>query len=98
MQSNTRACFVSRLQLAIGAVPGAAGQRAGLVERAGVEQSLDPLPHREPSARVLALDALAAAKLAGQCLAPVQLLELRLPRHRRAAYGRASARLRRGAA
>src|SRR5204863_4299855 len=65
------------------------------VEGPRVEQALDALPHRQASAGVLAFHPLGAAQFARQPLAPSQLLELRLPRHRRAAYGRASAGLRR---
>ena len=69
------------LELAVLAVGRLAGDRARLVEAALVEQPLDPLPHRQPPAGVLALHALLAAHPPRQLLAAAQLLELRLPVH-----------------
>src|SRR3989442_717938 len=62
-------------------IRGRAGQRAGLVERRGVEQALDALAHGESPRLVLALDVLGPAHLPGELLASLQLLDLRFPRH-----------------
>ncbi len=78
-----------RLELAVLAVAADARQRARLVERAGVEQPLDPLAHGQLAGRVLALHARGAVGMrrgiAGERLAAAQLLELGLPGHGRAA-------------
>jgi hypothetical protein len=89
-----------RGELALLVVRPYAGERAGLVERARVEQPLDPLAHGPPPGRVLARHPLLAAHLAGERLAPAQLLELGLPAHARIAWqacgrtGRAGSRAR----
>ena len=70
-----------RAELAVLVVGRAARQRAGLVERARVEQPLDPLAHRPAARGVLARHPLLAAHLAGERLAAAQLLELGLPAH-----------------
>src|SRR4051794_35486538 len=70
---------VGQLAVLVAAHP---GQSARLVKRAGVEQALDPLAHREPPAGVLPGHALGSAHPAGQSLATAELLELWLPGHR----------------
>src|SRR5262249_10729212 len=58
-----------------------AGQRAGLGERAAVEQLLDPLAHAEAAGLVLALDVVRAAHAARQLVAAPELLDLFFPAH-----------------
>jgi hypothetical protein len=70
-------------ELTVLVVAAAARERSGLVERAGVEQPLDPLANRQPAGCVLPRDPLLAAHAPGELLAPAQLLELGLPGHPR---------------
>jgi len=70
------------LELAAGVVGGSARERARLVEGAAIEERVDALADRPPAGGVLARDALLAAHLARQRLAPAQLLELWFPGHR----------------
>ncbi len=63
----------------VGVVGGLPGDRADLVEAAGIEHPLDPLAHRQPPAGVLAGDPLGAAHLVGKRGADPQLLQFRLP-------------------
>ena len=62
-----------------GVVGGFAGDAADLLERAGIEQAIDALPHRQAAAFVLTLDPFLAAHLAGECLALTEFGELRFP-------------------
>jgi hypothetical protein len=57
-------------QLAVLAVLSPAGQGAGLMEGAGVEEPLDPLAHRQAPGGVLALHTLLAPHAPGELLAP----------------------------
>ena len=59
----------------------APGDRADLVEAAGIEQGVDALAHGEPARVVLALDLLGAAHFAGERLAAAQLLDVVFPAH-----------------
>ena len=61
-------------QLAVLVVGPLPGDRAGLVERAGVEQPLDALAHGQPAGLVLARDALLAAHPPRKLLAAAQFL------------------------
>ena len=70
------------LDLAVVAVGRPPGERARLVEAAGIEEPLDPLADGEPPGGVLALDPLLAAHLARQRFAAAKLVELGLPGHR----------------
>ena len=49
------------------------------VERAGVQQPVDPFPHRQPAAGVLAGNAVLAAQFARQRLAVTQFREFGFP-------------------
>jgi hypothetical protein len=51
------------------------------MERAPVEQPIDPLANRHPPTGVLSLDPLGAAELSGQRLPSSKLLDLGLPAH-----------------
>ena len=62
-------------------VLGLAGHAADLAERARIDQAIDALAHRETAAVMLALHLVRAAHLPRHRLAPVQLVDLRLPRH-----------------
>ena len=57
------------------------------MEAAAVEQRLEALAHGEPAGVVLALDLLGAAHLAGQRLAPPELVDVALPTHASAPPG-----------
>ena len=67
------------LQLALVVVGADAGQRAGLVEGARVEEPVDPLADGQLPGGALALDALLAAHPPRERLAPSQLLQLGFP-------------------
>jgi hypothetical protein len=67
-------------QLAI-LVVARAGQYAGLVEGARVDQALDALTHRQPTAVVLPGHPLGAAHAVRELLAAAQLAQLGLPAH-----------------
>ena len=56
-----------------------AGEGAGLMEGAGVEEAVDALANVQAPGRALALDALGAAHLLGELLAAPELGDLRLP-------------------
>jgi hypothetical protein len=58
-----------------------AGQHAGLVEGARVEEAVDALANVQAPGRVLALDPLGAAHLPGELLAVAELGDLRVPTH-----------------
>ena len=79
-----------RLELAVAVVGAPARERAGLVERPGVEQARHALADREAAGRVLAGDALLAAHLLGELGPPSQLVELLLPGHRPGRYSSSS--------
>src|SRR5207244_639895 len=63
-------------------VRGRAGQRAGLVEGARIEQPLEALTHGEAPRLVLARDVLGPAHEAGELQPAFELLDFRLPAHR----------------
>ena len=65
-------------------VGGDPGDRADLVERAGVEEPVHPFADRELALAVMARDLLRAAHLADELLTPAKLLELGLPAPRHA--------------
>ena len=68
-----------RAQLPVAVVVRATRQRAGLVERALLEEPVDALADRQPPARVLALHPLGPAHLVRELGAPAQLVELGAP-------------------
>jgi aryl-alcohol dehydrogenase (NADP+) len=78
------------LELVLLVVGRPAGDLADLVEGAGVHQLGDPLADRVTSAVVLSPDALGAAELLRELLAPPELIQLRLPVHVRSAPRRFS--------
>ena len=67
------------VELALVVVGPLAGEGAGLVEGAGVEEALDTLANGQAPGRALALDALGAAHPLGELLAAPELVDLRLP-------------------
>ena len=78
--------------LEAGGVGPVAGQQVELVERARVEQVLDPLPGEQLALRVLALDRPLGAGVVRLVLALAQIVELglhRVVRHGRPRYWRA---------
>ena len=60
-------------------VRGNAGDRADLMERAGIEEPVHPFSHRELALAVMAGDLLRPTHLAHEALPPAELLKLRLP-------------------
>ena len=76
---NTQFAGVRCLQLAILVVFGDAGDRADLVEAAGVDKLVDALANGEPALVPLSLDLLSASHLARERFAPGEVVELRLP-------------------
>ncbi len=72
---------LKRLDLAVGAVFGPAGQRADLVEAAGIEQQVDPLAHGEAARIVLALDLVGPAHVPRERLAAAQFFDFGFPAH-----------------
>ena len=60
-----------------------AGDAADFLEGARIEHLVDPFPHRQAAALVLACDPLLTAHLSGNGLAEPQFLQLRLPSDRR---------------
>ena len=65
--------------LAVVVVGGAAGERADLVERAGIEERVDALAHGELALRVMLGDLLVAAHASRERVASRQLVELGFP-------------------
>ena len=65
--------------VAVRVVAGLAGDAADFLEAAGIEHVVDPFPHRQPAAGVLALDAVLAAEFAGERLALAQFGEFGFP-------------------
>ena len=59
-----------------------AGDAADFLEGARIEHAVDPLPHRQPAAGVLARDAILAAEFAGERLTLAQFGEFGFPTHR----------------
>ena len=70
---------LERLELAVLAVLGAAGERADLVEAAGIEQRVDALAHGELAGVVLALDLVGPAHVPRERLAAAQFLDIGFP-------------------
>src|SRR5262249_20533932 len=58
-----------------------AGEGAGFVERAVIQQALDALTNSETAGLVLPFDVVGAAHGSRQLLAPLELLDLRVPGH-----------------
>src|SRR5262249_1242393 len=67
-------------------VRGPSGERADLVEAAGIEQGVDALAHRHLPLRAVPLDLLLTAHAVGHLGSARQLLELRLPARRARAH------------